>query len=172
MRKFVTSLIFSLIMTLLSLVVVFLIQAPLMSFVYYGILSETNCFIFDNNIITKTPNTDTITIVLMICSVVLILGFVFALFAFVCKVINILLEKEKLVKPYYFVFFFMTTIVPVVLIFISIFCKVKLTILTLVVEGVFILLNIVLIIFSKKIFPDTTDYENRKFLFTKGAEYD
>ena len=66
----------------------------------------------------------------------------------------------------------MTTVIPVILIFLSIFLKVKLLIMTLVVEGVFTVLNIVIIVFSRKILPDTTDYEYRKYLFTEGSSDD
>lgn len=64
----------------------------------------------------------------------------------------------------------MTLVVPVILIFLSIFLEVRLMIMTLVVEGVFTLLNIIIIILSKKVLPDTTDYEYRKYLFTEGSE--
>lgn len=172
MKKFVSSLIYSLIMTIISLTVIYLLQAPLVSFVYYGFFSGSNPISFYGNILGKVPGTDTLTIVIMIIQVVLTIGFITVMFIFLSKVINIFLKNEKLVKPYYIIFFFMTTIIPVILIFLSIFLKVKLTILTLVMEGVFTVLNIVLITFSRKILPDTTDYEYRKYLFTEGSEND
>lgn len=172
MKKFVSSLIYSLIMTIISLTVIYLLQAPLVSFVYYGFFSGSNAITFYGNILGKVPETDSLTIAIMIIQVVLTIGFITVMFIFISKVINIFLKNEKLVKPYYIVFFFMTTIIPVILIFLSIFLKVKLTILTLVMEGVFTALNIVLITFSKKILPDTTDYEYRKYLFTEGSEDD
>lgn len=172
MKKFVTSVIYSLIMTFLSVAVIFLLQAPLISFVYYGFLAGNNSITFNTNIINKVANTDTITIVVMIIQIILTLGFIFAMFTFISKVIHIFLKNEKLIRPYYLVFFFMTSVIPVILIFLSIFLKVKLTIMTLVVEGVFTVLNIVIIIFSRKILPDTTDYEYRKYLFTEGSEDD
>lgn len=172
MKKFVSSLIYSLIMTLISLAVIYLLQAPLISFVYYGFFSGSNAISFYNNILGKVPSTDTITIVIMIIQIILTIGFILVMFEFISKVINIFLKNEKLVKPYYIIFFFMTSVIPVILIFLSIFLKVKLTILTLVIEGVFTVLNIVLITFSRKILPDTTDFEYRKYLFKEGSEDD
>lgn len=172
MKKFVSSLIYSLIMTLISLVVIYLLQAPLISFVYYGFFSGSNAISFYNNILGKIPSTDTITIIIMIIQIILTIGFILVMFEFISKVINIFLKNEKLVKPYYIIFFFMTSVIPVILIFLSIFLKVKLTILTLVIEGVFTVLNIVLITFSRKILPDTTDFEYRKYLFKEGSEDD
>ena len=172
MKKFVSSLIYSLIMTLISLAVIYLLQAPLISFVYYGFFSGSNAISFYNNILRKIPSTDTITIIIMIIQIILTIGFILVMFEFISKVINIFLKNEKLVKPYYIIFFFMTSVIPVILIFLSIFLKVKLTILTLVIEGVFTVLNIVLITFSRKILPDTTDFEYRKYLFKEGSEDD
>ena len=172
MKKFVSSLIYSLIMTLISLAVIYLLQAPLISFVYYGFFSGSNAISFYNNILGKIPSTDTITIIIMIIQIILTIGFILVMFEFIRKVINIFLKNEKLVKPYYIIFFFMTSVIPVILIFLSIFLKVKLTILTLVIEGVFTVLNIVLITFSRKILPDTTDFEYRKYLFKEGSEDD
>lgn len=173
MKKFVSSLIYSLIMTLISLAVIYLLQAPLISFVYYGFFSGSNAISFYNNILGKIPSTDTITIIIMIIQIILTIGFILVMFEFISKVINIFLKNEKLVKPYYIIFFFMTSVIPVILIFLSIFMKVKLTILlTLVIEGVFTVLNIVLITFSRKILPDTTDFEYRKYLFKEGSEDD
>lgn len=172
MKKFVSSLIYSLIMTLISLAVIYLLQAPLISFVYYGFFSGSNAISFYNNILGKVPSTDTITIIIMIIQIILTIGFILVMFEFISKVINIFLKNEKLVKPYYIIFFFMTSVIPVILIFLSIFLKVKLTILTLVIEGVFTVLNIVLITFSRKILPDTTDFEYRKYLFKEGSEDD
>lgn len=172
MKKFVSSLIYSLIMTLISLAVIYLLQAPLISFVYYGFFSGSNAISFYNNILGKIPSTDTITIIIMIIQIILTIGFILVMFEFISKVINIFLKNEKLVKPYYIIFFFMTSVIPVILIFLSIFLKVKLTIPTLVIEGVFTVLNIVLITFSRKILPDTTDFEYRKYLFKEGSEDD
>lgn len=172
MKKFVSSLIYSLIMTLISLAVIYLLQAPLISFVYYGFFSGSNAISFYNNILGKIPSTDTITIIIMIIQIILTIGFILVMFEFISKIINIFLKNEKLVKPYYIIFFFMTSVIPVILIFLSIFLKVKLTILTLVIEGVFTVLNIVLITFSRKILPDTTDFEYRKYLFKEGSEDD
>lgn len=172
MKKFVSSVIYCLFMALLSIAVMFLLQAPLISFVYYGFFSEGNSIMFNQNVINKVVNKDTITLILMIMQIILSLGFIFALFEFISKVIHIFLKDEKLVRPYYIIFFFMTTVIPVILIFLSIFLKVKLLIMTLVVEGVFTVLNIVIIVFSRKILPDTTDYEYRKYLFTEGSSDD
>lgn len=172
MKNLVISLIYSLIMTLISLSAIYLLQAPLISFVYYGFFSGSNTVFFYNNILGKIPNTDTITIVIMIIQIVLTIGFILVMFRFISKVINIFLKNEKLVKPYYIIFFFMTSVIPIFIIFLSIFLKVRLTILTLVIEGVFTVLNIVLITFSRKILPDTTDFEYRKYLFKEGSEDD
>lgn len=172
MKKFVSSVIYSLIMTFLSVAVIFLLQAPLISFVYYGFLAGNNSITFNTNIINKVANTDTITIVVMIVQIILTLGFIMTMFTFISKIINIYLKNENLIRPYYIVFFFMTSVIPVILIFLSIFLKVRLAIMTLVVEGVFTILNIVIVIFTRKILPDTTNYEYRKYLFTEGSEDD
>ena len=171
MRKFVTSMILSLIMSLLSVAVIFLLQAPLMTFVYYGFVSAPNSAVFTANIINKIVDTDTTTIIIMIGLIVLTLSFIFSLFIFITKVIHIFLKDEKLIKPYYIIFFFLTTVLPVIIIFLAIFLKARLAILTLIIELVFFALNTVLIILSKKIFPETTDTEYRKHLFTNGANH-
>ena len=172
MKNFVSSVIYSLIMTFLSVAVIFLLQAPLISFVYYGFLAGNNSITFNTNIINKVANTDTITIVVMIVQIILTLGFIMTMFTFISKIINIYLKNENLIRPYYIVFFFMTSVIPVILIFLSIFLKVRLAIMTLVEEGVFTILNIVIVIFTRKILPDTTNYEYRKYLFTEGSEDD
>lgn len=172
MRKFVTSMILSLIMSLLSVAVIFLLQAPLMTFVYYGFVSAPNSAVFTANIINKIVDTDTTTIIIMIGLIVLTLSFIFSLFIFITKVIHIFLKDEKLIKPYYIIFFFLTTVLPVIIIFLAIFLKARLAILTLIIELVFFALNTVLIILSKKIFPETTDTEYRKHLFTNGANHE
>ena len=172
MKKFVTSVIYGLIMTFVSVAVIFLLQAPLMTFVYYGFLTETNSVAFNTNVINKVLDTSPVTIIVLVLQVLLTLGFVITLFIFIRKVIHVFLKDEKLIRPYYLVFFFMTSIVPVVLIFLSIFLKVKLTIITLIVELVFTVLNTVFTIFSKKILPDTTDHEYRKYLFSEGLKND
>ena len=172
MRKFVSTMIFSLLMSLLSISIIFFLQAPLFSFVYYGFFSETNTTMFSANIINKIADTDTITLIIMIVQLILTLLFTLALFIFIRKVIHIFLKDEKLIKPYYIIFFILTTILPVILIFLSIFLKVKLTILTIIFELVFFALNTVLIIFSKKLFPETTNTEYRKYLFTSGASHE
>ena len=172
MKKFVSSVIYSLIMTFVSVAVIFLLQAPLMTFVYYGFLTETNSVAFNTNVINKVLDTSPVTIIVLVLQVLLTLGFVITLFIFIRKVIHVFLKDEKLIRPYYLVFFFMTSIVPVVLIFLSIFLKVKLTIITLIVELVFTVLNTVFTIFSKKILPDTTDHEYRKYLFSEGLKND
>lgn len=172
MRRFVTAMIFSLLMSLLSISVIFLLQAPLITFVYYGFISASNNAVFTANIINKVVDTDTTTIVIMIAQIIFTLGFAFTLYIFITKVIHIFLKDEKLIKPYYIIFFFLTIILPVLLVFLSIFLKVKLTILTLIIELVFFALNTVLIIFSKKFFPETTNTEYRKYLFTNGASHE
>ena len=172
MKNFVSSLIYSLMMTLVSLVTIYLLQAPLISFVYYGFFSGANAISFYNATLGKVPSTDTITIVIMIIQIVLTISFILIMFRFISKVINIFLKNEKLVKPYYIVFFFMTLVIPVFLILLSILLKVKLIILTLVIAGVFTGLNIVLITLSHKILPDTTDFEYRKYLFKEGFQDD
>ena len=172
MKKFVSSVIYSLIMTFVSVAVIFLLQAPLMSLVYYGFLAGNNSANFNMNVVKKLSNTDAITIVVLVVQVLLTFCFIFAMFRFISKVIHIFLKDEKLIRPYYLVFFFMSSVVPVVLIFLSIFLKIRLTIMTLVVEGVFTALNMVIIIFSRKILPDTTDHEYRKYLFSEGLKND
>ena len=172
MRKFVSSMIFSLIMSLLSVVVIFLLQAPLMTFVYYGFVSAPNSAVFTANIINKIVDTDTTTIIVMVGLIILTLSFIFSLFIFITKVIHIFLKDENLIKPYYIIFFFLTTVLPVIVIFLAIFLKAKLAILTLIIELVFFALNTVLIILSKKLFPETTNTEYRKHLFTNGVSHE
>lgn len=172
MRKFVSSMIFSLIMSLLSVAVIFLLQAPLMTFVYYGFVSAPNSAVFTANIINKIVDTDTTTIIVMVGLIILILSFIFSLFIFITKVIHIFLKDENLIKPYYIIFFFLTTVLPVIVIFLAIFLKAKLAILTLIIELVFFALNTVLIILSKKLFPETTNTEYRKHLFTNGVSHE
>ena len=172
MRKFVSSMIFSLIMSLLSVAVIFLLQAPLMTFVYYGFVSAPNSAVFTANIINKIVDTDTTTIIVMVGLIILTLSFIFSLFIFITKVVHIFLKDENLIKPYYIIFFFLTTVLPVIVIFLAIFLKAKLAILTLIIELVFFVLNTVLIILSKKIFPETTNTEYRKHLFSNGASND
>ena len=150
MRKFVLSMIYSLIMSLLSVAVIFLLQAPLMTFVYYGFVSAPNSAVFTANIINKIVDTDTTTIIVMVGLIILTLSFIFSLFIFITKVIHIFLKDENLIKPYYIIFFFLTTVLPVIVIFLAIFLKAKLAILTLIIELVFFALNTVLIILSKK----------------------
>lgn len=169
MRKFVSSMIYSLIMSLLSVAVIFLLQAPLMTFVYYGFVSAPNSAVFTANIINKIVDTDTTTIIVMVGLIILTLSFIFSLFIFITKVIHIFLKDENLIKPYYIIFFFLTTVLPVIVIFLAIFLKAKLAILTLIIELVFFALNTVLIILSKKLFPETTNTEYRKHLFTNGV---
>ena len=169
MRKFVSSMIYSLIMSLLSVAVIFLLQAPLMTFVYYGFVSAPNSVVFTANIINKIVDTDTTTIIVMVGLIILTLSFIFSLFIFITKVIHIFLKDENLIKPYYIIFFFLTTVLPVIVIFLAIFLKAKLAILTLIIELVFFALNTVLIILSKKLFPETTNTEYRKHLFTNGV---
>ena len=172
MKKFVSSVIYGLIMTLVSVAVVFLLQAPLLSFVYYGFLAEDNSAIFNTNVIHKLVSTDAITVVVLAIQVLLAIAFIGAMSIFISKVIYVFLKNEKLIRPYYLFFFFMTSVVPVVLIFLSIFLRVRLTIMTLVVGGVFTALTVVLIIFTRKILPDTTDHEYRKYLFSEGLKND
>lgn len=161
--------IFSLIMSLLSVAVIFLLQAPLMTFVYYGFVSAPNSAVFTANIINKIVDTDTTTIIVMVGLIILTLSFIFSLFIFITKVIHIFLKDENLIKPYYIIFFFLTTVLPVIVIFLAIFLKAKLAILTLIIELVFFALNTVLIILSKKLFPETTNTEYRKHFFTNGV---
>lgn len=172
MRKFVSSMIYSLIMSLLSVAVIFLLQAPLMTFVYYGFVSAPNSAVFTANIINKIVDTDTTTIIVMVGLIILTLSFIFSLFIFITKVIHIFLKDENLIKPYYIIFFFLTTVLPVIVIFLAIFLKAKLAILTLIIELVFFALNTVLIILSKKLFPETTNTEYRKHLFTNGVSHE
>lgn len=172
MRKFVSSMILSMIMTLSSLCVIFFLQAPLISFVYYGFFSESNVQKISSNIINKMCNRDSITIIILLTQIILTYFFVFALFSFITKVIHIFLRNEKLIRPYYIFFFFMTLILPVILIFLSIFLKMKLSILTIIFVIIFTGLNTVLILMARKILPETVDTEYRKYLFTEGAKYE
>ena len=168
MRNFVASVIYSLILVLLSVSVIFLLQAPLASLVYYGFFSGSNPLVFVQNVINGTPDTDIITIMLMTVQIVLSLGFVSVLFLFISRTIRVFLRNEKLIRPYYMIFFFMTSVVPVVIVFLSVIFKIRLFVLFFIIAGVFTALNAVLIIFSRKIFPETTGHEFRKYLFTEG----
>ncbi len=49
MKKFVSSAIYSLIMTFLSVAAIFLLQVSLMSFVYYDFLAGYNSITFNTN---------------------------------------------------------------------------------------------------------------------------
>lgn len=168
MRKFVSSMILSLILTLLSVAVIFLLQAPLLTFVYYGFFSDNNVSIA--NILGKVANKDSLTIVILIGQIVLTLIFIFCLFRFITKVIDVFLKNERLIRPYYVVFFFCTSIVPVVFIFLSIVCKVELSVFTIAFDFLFNVMLTVLLIFVNKIFPETTGKEYRKYLFSEGAK--
>ena len=168
MRNFVSAMIYSLVMTLLSVAVIFLLQAPLLSFVYYGFFSDNAVAV--PNILDKVVNKDTITIVILTTQIVLSLGFVFCLFLFISKVINVFLKSEKLVRPYYMIFFFCTSVLPVFLIFAAIFLKIRLTILTIAIYFLFNAMLTVLLIFTRKILPETTETKYRKYLYTTGAE--
>lgn len=177
MRKFVISIICSLISILLSVTAIFFLQAPLASLAYCGFFAGNNPLVFVQNIITTPPhststsNIDAITIIVIIIHIALSLGFIIALFIFICKIIRVFLKDEKQIRPYYIFFFFMTSVVPVVIVYISILFKVKLlSILTLIITGVFTILDITLTIFSKKIFPETTGHEYRKYLFSEVSE--
>ncbi len=169
MRKFVLSMIFSMIMAFISVLDVFLLQAPLLTFSYYGFFSESNTTIFAANIIGKIIKLDVITMTIMIFQVFMTLAFVIVLFLFIKKIVSLFLKDEKLIRGYYWGFFIDTLLIPVVLIFLSIFLKGKVWMLTfLVIEVLSVVLNVVLLIFTNKILPETTDTEYRKYLFTNG----
>lgn len=167
MRKFISSMILSMFISFFSVLVVFFIQAPLLSLVYYGFFSE-NSTIVNSNIINKVVSKDTVNIFIMIFQIILTLGFSFIMFEFINRIINIFLKDENLIRPYYSTFFFFITLIPNIIIYFSIFIKVKLAIFTLVISVFFYLMLIMIIIASKKILPDTTNIEYRKNLFTKG----
>ena len=169
MRKFVLSMIFSMLIALISVLDVFLLQAPLLTFVYYGFFSESNTIIFAANIIGKIIKLDVITMAIMIFQVFMTLAFVIVLFLFIKKIVFLFLKDEKLVRVYYWGFFIATLLIPVVLIFLSIFLKGKIWMITfLIIEILSVVLNVVLLIFTNKILPETTDTEHRKYLFTNG----
>ena len=168
MRKFVSAMIYSLVMTLLSVAVILLLQAPLLSFVYYGFFSDNTVSVA--NILNKVVNKDALTIVILGVQIVLSLVFVFCLFFFISKIITVFLKNEKLVRLYYVIFFFCTSVIPIFFIFVSIFLKVKLTILTIEIDFLFNAVLTVLLIFTRKILPETTDTEHRKYLYTTGVE--
>ncbi|MDO5774943.1 MAG: hypothetical protein Q4P16_11595 [Spirochaetales bacterium] len=165
--------IFSMIMAFISVLDVFLLQAPLLTFSYYGFFSESNTTIFAANIIGKIIKLDVITMTIMIFQVFMTLAFVIVLFLFIKKIVFLFLKDEKLVRGYYWSFFVATLLVPVLLIFFSIFFKGKIWIvLSLIIELAFFLLNTILLIFTKKILPETTDAEYRKYLFENGAGHE
>ena len=169
MRKFVLSMIFSMLIALISVLDVFLLQAPLLTFAYYGFFSESNTTIFAANIMGKIIKLDVVTMAIMIFQVFMTLAFVIVLYLFIKKIVFLFLKDEKLVRVYYWGFFIATLLIPVVLIFLSIFLKGKIWAVTfLIIELLAVVLNTVLLFFSNKILPETTDTEHRKYLFTYG----
>jgi len=173
MRKFISAMIFSMIMVALSVAITFLLQAPFLTFVYYGFFSESNTAIFAANIINRIVKLDEITAAVMAVQVALTVSFALVLFFFIRKIVFLFLKDEKLVRGYYWSFFVATLLVPVLLIFFSIFLKGKIWIvLSLVIELAFFLLNTILLIFTKKILPETTDAEYRKYLFENGVGHE
>lgn len=168
MRNFVSSIILSMIMTLFSVAVIFLLQAPLLTFVYYGFFTDNSLVL--GNIIGKISNSDGLTITILALQILFSVIFIVMMFSFIKKVIFVFLKNEKLVRPYYFVFFFCMTILPVLIIYLSVLLKVNFWILSVVIEFLFNVLTTILIIFAKKILPETTNTEYRKYLFSKGNE--
>ena len=156
-------------MTIVSVLIVFLLQAPLLSFVYYGLFSSSTLEVFSLNVINKTICKDAVSISILIAQILLTIAFVSVLFFFIYKVIFVFLKDEKSVRVYYWGFFIFTLILPVFLIYISVLLKGKgWTIAFIVIELISTALNIVLLIFTKEILPETTDIEYRKYLFAKG----
>lgn len=92
MKKFVSSVIFSLILSFFSVAVIVLFLSPLVSLVYYGFFAGENPITFYSHIINKVVNTEVVTIVLMAVQLFLTFGFIFALFTFVKKIINVFLK--------------------------------------------------------------------------------
>ena len=168
MRNFVSSMILSMIMTLFSVAVIFLLQAPLLTFVYYGFFTDNSLVL--GNIIGKISNTDGLTITILALQILFSVIFIVMMFIFIKKVIFVFLKNEKLVRPYYLVFFFCMTILPVLIIYLSVLLKVNFWILSVVIEFLFNVLTTILIIFAKKILPETTNTEYRKYLFSQGNE--
>lgn len=168
MRNFVSAMILSMIMTLFSVAVIFLLQAPLLTFVYYGFFTDNSLVL--GNIIGKISNTDGLTITILALQILFSVIFIVMMFIFIKKVIFVFLKNEKLVRPYYIIFFFCMTILPVLIIYLSVLLKVNLWILSVVIEFLFNILTTVLIIFAKKILPETTNTEYRKYLFSQGNE--
>ncbi|MBQ5383370.1 MAG: hypothetical protein IIU46_02835 [Treponema sp.] len=163
MRKFVSSFIFSLILTLISVASVFLLQAPLMTFVYYGFLSNPNELSISP---TKNPG----DIAILIVQIALTLAFIFSLFIFLRKIIHIFLKNEKVIRKYYSTFIFLTLVVPIALILISIFARINLFVLTVLIEAILLVITTALISFTVKILPETTNHSHRKYLFTEGSK--
>ena len=168
MRNFVSSMILSMIMTLFSVAVIFLLQAPLLTFVYYGFFTDNSLVL--GNIIGKISNSDGLTITILALQILFSVIFIVMMFIFIKKVIFVFLKNEKLVRPYYLVFFFCMTILPVLIIYLSVLLKVNFWILSVVIEFLFNVLTTILIIFAKKILPETTNTEYRKYLFSQGNE--
>ncbi len=205
MRKFVLVMILSLIINFLSIADIFLLQAPLLTFVYYGLFSVSNSAIFSTRIINNVINIESTSVIMIVVQFILTFLLVIVCFIFITKITNdffkewgcrtcgyvflgnkppkmcplckakresfYLKKYDKLIRPYYILFFFITLIVPVIVILISILFRVKLTILTIIFELIIFILNTVLIIFSKKLFPETTDSEYRRYLFTNGESH-
>lgn len=169
-KGFVSSLILFLIIAILSITMTVLLLAPLLSLSMYGFFTQ-DLDVFISNILTKNSVLETPELVIIIVQSVLSFAFVIVTAIFFKKILNLYLKNENYVKTIYRVFFACILILPTILLLISIFCKVRLTILSCVVAGVFSLLFTAWIIISKKILPNTTDAENRKYLFTE-AEYE
>lgn len=169
-EEFVKSIVNGLVISILSVLVTFLLYAPLLTFVKYGFFSGFNNLV--NNMIMNRYQLDSLSLTIMIIQVLLTIGFLVTLYIFMKKVIYVFIGNEKLVRPYYTILFFMVTLVPPVIIFLSVLLGVKLLVLILVVEGIFLILDILLAIFTKKILPDIKEVENRKYLFSAGVEND
>jgi len=196
MRKFVKSVILSLMVCFASICSVFLLQAPLLTLAYYGYASPDN---LEYNKVTTTLNMDGTSetslkghvigntidnliakngsealypMIISIAQIVLTLLFITVLFIFMVRVVKVFLKTEKLIRPYYNVFYFMVSILPVFVILASIYFRVDLYKMVIVMEIVFFVLSIALTIFSTKVLPQTEDIAYRKSLYKGGIRYE
>lgn len=155
-------------MTLISVAEILLLQAPLLSFVYYGFFSDNMAVI--GNILSCTVNKDSLTVIVFAVQILLTVAFMGFLFFFISKVLKVFLKNERLIFPYYLWFFGFSIFLPVILTFLSLFLKVKLGLFVIVISVLFNIFIAVMLIFTKKILPETTDAEYRKYLFRRETE--
>lgn len=172
MRKFVSSVIFGMITSLLCVLNMFFVQAPLLNLVYYGILrggvQKTS-----ENLVNLAPSADFFSVLVILIQILFVLAFAVVFFIFIKKVISIFLKDDVLVVPYYSSFFFCVLILPVVLTSVSVVFNLRLALISVIVLGIANVLLIVISVLTAKILPQTEKNENRKYLYSnEGKTYE